>query len=272
MSKKCEKCGMEYEDSISECPACSGKAEADINAEKEQDKPAENPAEASSDKTEKADKADESAKKDTKVSEAAASAAASVKNAVKIAAESVKESASGLANNKELQEKVKKADFKKIGIAAVAAVVVIVLISVIFGSPYKKPLDNLINGISSSNGRMIKNAFPKYEAREIEDYYDFDDIAEEMHDSLEDEYGKFKITYEIRRKDKIAKGDLRDLEDSIEDTYDKKVKVSAGYELKVKMQIKGRDDSDKTTTTIAVYKIDGKWCITSNGLLYGSIF
>ena len=77
---------------------------------------------------------------------------------------------------------------------------------------------------------------------------------------LEEEYGDdIKISYKIKDKDKIDKDDLEELEDSIKDKYDEKVRVSKGYELKVKMKIKGDDDKDEDTTTIKVYKIEGDW-------------
>ena len=79
---------------------------------------------------------------------------------------------------------------------------------------------------------------------------------------LEDEYGDdIKVSYKIKDKEKIDKDDLEDLEDDIKDTYDEKVKVSKGYELKIEMKIKGDDDKEKDTTKIKVYKIDGDWCL-----------
>ena len=59
----------------------------------------------------------------------------------------------------------------------------------------------------------------------------------------------------------LDRDDLDDAEDLIDDSYDKEVKVSKGYKLKIEMKIKGKKDSEKTKFEVNVYKIDGQWYI-----------
>lgn len=259
MSKICEKCGAEYDDTLNVCPECGVSEQPAEEKAPPKTEETDNPADAGTASAEK---------KDSAVANAAAEAAKSVKNAVKLAAASVAASATEMASNKELHEKVKKFSVKKIAVCAAALIVVIVLICVACGSAYKKPVDYLFSGIEKNSGRTLKKAFPKYMAEMLEDNYDFDDLADDMYSEMKDEFGKFTISYKIKDKDKISKRDLRDLEDDIDYYYDEEVKVTAGYELKIRVTIKGKDDSDKDTINVNVYKIDGKWCITNSGLLF----
>lgn len=153
------------------------------------------------------------------------------------------------------------------GIAAAALVLIIILVAIFGGSGYKKPIDNMINGIQKANVKTFMKAFPDVMKEDLEDSIDKDDLKDLMED-LEDEVGKNpKISYKILDKEKIDKDDLKDVQEKLEDQYEdakkSKVKVSAGYKLTVKLTIKGKDDSNSTTTTMKVYKIGGKWCMLS---------
>lgn len=156
-----------------------------------------------------------------------------------------------------------------IAAAAVILVILIVLVNLLFGGGYKKPVDNMVKAMETGKGKYLYKAMPEflieyqYEDEKKSDIYDdLDESMELITGMLEEEYGDdIKISYKIKDKDKIDKDDLEDLEDSIKDKYDEKVRVSKGYELKVKMKIKGDDDKDEDTTTIKVYKIEGDWCL-----------
>lgn len=161
-----------------------------------------------------------------------------------------------------------------IAAVAVILVIIIVLVNLLSGGGYKKPIDNMMKAMETGKGKYLYKTMPEflieyeYEDEKKSDIYDeLDEIMESITDALEGEYGDdIKISYKIKDKEKIEKDDLEDLEDSIKDEYDEKVKVSKGYELKIKMKIKGDDDKEEETATINVYKIDGDWC------LMGSIF
>lgn len=152
-------------------------------------------------------------------------------------------------------------------IAVIVAIVVIILIALklIFGTAaYEKPLKNFFEGIEDKDGDKIEEAFPEFYGDKMTKLYDFDDVADELYDRLEDEFGKnIKISYKIKDKEKIDKDDLEDIEEEIKDDYDEKVKVSKGYELELKLKVKGKKDKDEHTSELEVYKIDGDWYIMS---------
>ena len=82
-------------------------------------------------------------------------------------------------------------------------------------------------------------------------------------ENLEDTYGDHvKISFKVLDKTKIEKDDLKDVRDDIEDDYDlDNVKVTDGYEVCVKVTIKGSDEKRTFYRTYDVYKVNGKWSI-----------
>jgi len=76
--------------------------------------------------------------------------------------------------------------------------------------------------------------------------------------------GKYSYKLEFGDKEKLDKGELKDLEEAFDDAYDpdKKVKFSKGYvvEVNVEKEYKEGDDKDAHYFFIVV-KTSGKWCI-----------
>ena len=144
-----------------------------------------------------------------------------------------------------------------IGGIAVAVIVVLIIIFNIFGKGWKKPIDNYFKGMVKGDTDKYLSAYPEF--MDMGDTID-DEYMEDRVDELEDEYGeKLKVSYKITKKEKIKKDDLEDVKEYIEERYEEDVKVSKGYELKVKATIKGKDDEDTESQKMYVYKIDGKW-------------
>lgn len=212
-------------------------------------------------------------------------------------------------------------------VIAVVAVVVVVFIlgKLLFGSSYKDPIDGLVKNLNKQETKLEKytTAFlPKFaqdayddvmavakKTDEGEDMMDeLDDMLEDqLFSSIEDQYGDYKISYEIKDKEKLDKDELEDIadayddlrdylddydDDAIEDAADemdlsksdtkklqkavsslddglKNIKVSKGYAVEIKVKIKGDDDSDTETLEFNVVKVNGKWIIdiTSSGIL-----
>lgn len=144
-----------------------------------------------------------------------------------------------------------------------------------------------------------------------------EDSLSDVYDGLEDFLGdNYKFSYKIKSKDKLDKDDLEDIEDAWkamgeqleeldDDFFDKmfyysdltssqekkvknlikdltknltKLKVSAGYELTVKLSIKGIDKDeledmfgyfgfDELEFDVNVIKVNGDWCIDTISLL-----
>lgn len=189
-----------------------------------------------------------------------------VANAAEKAADMAKEAAGAAkeaagAAKAALNDKDKK---NKVIIAAAAAVGVILLIilSAVFSKPaYQKPIDYFVKGLSTGKYSTFKKSMPKYVVRSLEDsYLDIESIFDSMADEMKDEYGKnYKVSYKVKRKTKLDKDDLEDVEDLIDSLYDKNVKVTGGYELKVELRLTAKGDTEKSKTDINVYKIDGQW-------------
>lgn len=183
-----------------------------------------------------------------------ASAAGKASDTAKKAAEAAKEALNG----------PKKDQYMLIGAAAVGVIFIVILLSIIgvFKPAYEKPIDNFVKSISKNEYDYLKKAFPKYRLKGNKD--SFKDTIDEINEELEDEYGKrFKLKYKITDKDKLDEDDLEDYEDDIKDYYDKKVKVTNGYELEVEFKASGDGEKDDKDGDFIVLKIDGKWYITS---------
>ena len=90
-----------------------------------------------------------------------------------------------------------------------------------------------------------------------------DEKLETMMKAFEKKCGdKIKISYKVLDKTKIEKDELDDVKDDIKDDYeDEKVKVSEGYNVCVKITVKGSDDKKTSYSTFSIYKINGKWCM-----------
>jgi len=147
------------------------------------------------------------------------------------------------------------------GIIAVVAAVVLILVALL-GGGYKKPLKNYFNGIQKTNAKTYLKAFPEFMKDDLEDTYD-KEYLEDMKESMEKKYGdKVKISYKVLDKTKLTKDEIKDVKESLENKYDdEKIKISAGYEVCVKITVKGSDEKKTTYTSFEVYKINGKWCM-----------
>ena len=121
-----------------------------------------------------------------------------------------------------------KKKFAIIGAIVAAVIVVVVALIAILGGGYKKPLDNYFKGIQKTNAKTYLKAYPDFAKDKLEDTYD-NDYLEKMVSGFEKKY------------------------------KDEKIKVTEGYEVAIKITVKGSDKKDVTYTSFNVYKINGKW-------------
>lgn len=197
---------------------------------------------------------------------------------------------------------VKNGDKKTLAIVGgiVGAVVVLIVVFIcclIFGGGYKDPLKRMKKTLENGDGKSYRqmvmsdkyfkainnnnDAVDDYFKGDIDEYYDYDRLWA----PLEDMYGKnIKVTYDIKTKKKLKKSDLEDYQDDLQRDADSmgiddyEPKVTAGYELKINLSVKGDDDKYTDTNSLHVYKVDGDWVIPSidfwllyyNNLVYGS--
>lgn len=155
-----------------------------------------------------------------------------------------------------------------------AAVVVIILAILLFGGGVNKAVGNMeavLNGKFKKIEQMAPKAYWEYLADEDEDF-DIDDLidaAEENYEDeleeLEDEYGKnVKYSIKVLEKKKVKRDKVKDIAEAIEDQYDiDEKKVKAAYEIGVRMEIKGKEDSERNYTKLTAVKIGAKWYVVS---------
>lgn len=169
---------------------------------------------------------------------------------------------------------------KKIGSIAIIAAAVIVLIgagSVANAGAYKKPIKNYYAAIEKQDGKKYKKAVGKTLVSVMEDLYEgtgngkehadelFDQLIESQYDNLVDEYGKkLKISYKLGDKEKLDKDELKEMKKTFKDTFDKKVKISKGYEIEAEVTYKGKDDKETKDVNLSVIKLDGEWIMVTD--------
>lgn len=159
-------------------------------------------------------------------------------------------------------------------------IVLVILISLIFGGGYKSAIDNYFEGFEDTNAKKFMKAMPEcqieYLEESLKDYSKFDSLAEyfeylleEALNKIEDEYGDdISISYEIKDKEELSEKELKDIRKRLENNYDNDdVKVTKGYEVEITAEIKGDDNSDEEDITVKVAKVDGDWCIINGGFL-----
>ena len=147
------------------------------------------------------------------------------------------------------------------GIVAAVAVVIFLLISLI-GGAYKNPIKNYFNGLQKCNAKTYIKAFPEFMKDDLEESYTNESL-EDRKEKLEDKYGdKVKYSYKIIDKTKLTKDELKDSKKALEKLYkDEKIKLTDGYQVCVKVTIKGADKKETSYETFVVYKLNGKWCM-----------
>ena len=191
-------------------------------------------------------------------------------NATKVNGEAVK------AKANEVVEKVKKGaiyykdniktDKKLMGITAIVAAVVVLLVLVLAFGKYLSPSYRVV--------KTYADAMVDYDAKEMvkiyhedmieyyEDYLDddYEDFLEESFDDLED-YGTSYKEYEIDMDyKKYDKDDVEDYAEDLEDIYDideKLVKAVRRYTVKFKVKEDGKYTTEKVKVIVA--KIGSKW-------------
>lgn len=167
----------------------------------------------------------------------------------------------------------------KLGIAAIAVILVIVIISSLFGSSYKDPIksyEKIMNGkiSKSSVEKLAPDEYWEYCADEadekvkdyIKDYVDdLKDSYEDSIEEMEDEYGKnVKYSFKIEDKKELSDKKVEKIAEALNDRYDIKEKsVKKAYKLDVEVTVKGKEDDDDYDTEMVSVKIGGNWYLIS---------
>lgn len=160
-----------------------------------------------------------------------------------------------------------------IGVVALVALIVIIILCSAFSGGYAKPVRKMFDAYAEKDGELLMECYSEYE---IDYYAKSSDMSkketEKMYKSqaklyyelFRNDYGRdFKTSVDVKDKEKIEKSDLKDIEEYLQIKFDKKkLEVTKGYILDCEVSIKGDDDDDVEDYECLVLKIDGKWCIT----------
>lgn len=152
-----------------------------------------------------------------------------------------------------------------------AAVVLVILLCILFGGKgYKTPVNKMLSGLNNADAKKVVSVLHKDILQEMMDQFDMDkddfeeylddlnDNLQDMLDDLEDEYGdKIKISAKILDAEDLSKKDLKQLKEDYDVDYDLKVKDAK--DLRIKLTIKGSEDSESEKVNLRVVKIGGSW-------------
>lgn len=124
---------------------------------------------------------------------------------------------------------------------------------------FEEPIANVINGLTEANSGKFLGAFPDY----IADYMKVsftDDFLKTTVEAAEEQFGKnVSRTFKVVDKTDISEDDLREIEEEVKQSFDKEIKISKGYLVKVEITTKGDDSEETEVALFSVYEIDGKW-------------
>lgn len=150
--------------------------------------------------------------------------------------------------------------------------VIVILVALILGwyflfaaNSYETPIKNYLDGISKADSKLMFQALPDFERKELlkeKSYKDYnEDLKEELDDAKEMYGNNVKMTYKVTDKEKIEKDELEKVAKDLSDEYETQVKISEGYILTVDVTTKGSKKEEKDSTKFRVYKINGSWAI-----------
>ena len=213
--------------------------------------------------------------------------------------------------------------FIVIGVAACFIVVIAVVLCLVLGGGYKKPVTKLVGLVNSKSTNVsaymecitppfvpetYKEALGLLKGGDAKDELNdtINDAFDEAFDGIEDQFGKnWKVSVEWKKNKKLSDKEIEklqkaydslsktldsikiddedtweDIADAIDDEFDTEIntskaakmgenlmkkldnfKITDGYEIKVKVNIEGKDDKDSQTMSANVIKANGKWFI-----------
>ncbi len=127
---------------------------------------------------------------------------------------------------------------KTVILGAALAIVIFILIKIFSGSKgYMEPVDDFMKQINKKNTNyqelnatlmpdFAAKLYKSYYAKRLKsDYYadlieDQKDDLEDCYDDCNDEYDRWKLTFETKKATKLDKKDLEDYQDELDDYYD----------------------------------------------------
>lgn len=178
-------------------------------------------------------------------------------------------------NYKQVKAMAKKpADLKKyipIAAAVLATVVIFIVAGAIISANtgYKKTVKEYFKALNESDEKEAASLISE-SYTELIGYDNVEEQLENSLDELEDEYGKYKITYKYKDVKKLGKSELKDYKESLDILLDG-VKtdyevddIKAAYSVEIRYDVKGKEGKKHDNVYFVVIKENGKWKVSDS--------
>lgn len=161
--------------------------------------------------------------------------------------------------------------------AAVAVIALIIVISIIVGNAYKKPIKKVVEGVNEQDDEILCDALPDFLIKKYDkaDKNYGKNVREKIKNKIKswEENETYdigddpEVSYEILDKIEYTEEELESIKSQIKASYDKKVDVTKGYSVALIITIEGEDGEYSYPEEVSVYKIDGKWSVLDTSFL-----
>lgn len=138
---------------------------------------------------------------------------------------------------------------------------------------YEKPVRNMYRALENSDYNNYLDSFPDYikdlyEANEAVNTENSDNMSDALKKAMKNTYGEDVVfTYQINGKKELTEDEIKAMEISINNTYQKNVDIKKGYKLEIETTVKGSLKEDTNTGETIVILIDSKWYISYDSML-----
>lgn len=144
----------------------------------------------------------------------------------------------------------------KIAGIAVAAVLVLIILSKLFTPGYEKAVKKFFNALVDQNIDKMMDRMPDFMTEDMDD-----DEIKEAQKLLKNELSGVKISFKIKDSEKLDKDEIESLEKSIEFLYDEEVNIKKAYHVSVELTMKIDGDKESETLSVISIKIGSKWYV-----------
>lgn len=166
-----------------------------------------------------------------------------------------------------------KSQNRKIGIIVVAAIAVVVIalmiliVKLVGGNSYEKPLDHLVHGIQNEDAKELMKAIPEAFWENFYTDFDQEEMIDLIQEWLEDLLGgaKIKLTYKVLEEEEMTDRKIRALTKELQGYGLDIEEIDAAYTLRVQVNLESDDEDALDIQDI------GNWLFYSGSVRGGSL-
>ncbi len=163
-----------------------------------------------------------------------------------------------------------KQKFNPLIIVLVVLAVGIVILAATFllnssNGNYKAPIEQYCKAFNDLDSESLKKAFPKEIQNNNDVFEDMDSMIKSIKETTKSQPISFSIKCDISDGEKISSSVLKEYNDEFNKNYKVNLKVSAMYEVDVKLKMTAKyndqENNNDLDHTMYVGRINGKWYI-----------